>query len=62
MIMKKMKFSREKCAMLVMRSGKGQLTEGIELTNGEKNQNSWKKGSSQIVGNIGSGHHQRKKK
>ena len=31
-----MEFSIEKCAMLIMRSGKGQLTGGIELPNQEK--------------------------
>ena len=36
-----------------MRSGKWQMTEGIELPNQEKNQNTLKKGNPQILGNIG---------
>ena len=31
-----MEFGIEKCVMLIMRSGKRQLTEGIELLNQEK--------------------------
>ena len=52
-----MKFGIEKCVML-MRSRKRQMTEGIELINQEKNQNARRKGNLQILGNIGSGHHQ----
>ena len=29
----RMEFSIEKCAMLIMKSGKRQMTEGIELPN-----------------------------
>ena len=32
-----LEFGREKCAMLIMRSGKRQMTMGIELPNQEKN-------------------------
>ena len=32
----RMEFGREKCAMLIMRSGKRRMTEGIELPNQEK--------------------------
>ena len=31
-----MEFSIEKCAMLIMRSGKRQITEGIEMPNQER--------------------------
>ena len=31
-----MKFCIEKCAMLIMKSGKGHLTGGIKLSNQEK--------------------------
>ena len=31
-----MKFGKEKCAMLVMKSGKRHLTDGMELPNQEK--------------------------
>ena len=38
-----MNFSIEKCAMLVMKSRKRQMTEGIELPNQEKIRTLWKK-------------------
>ena len=41
-----------------MRSGKGQMMEGIELPNQEKNQNTQRKGKLQVLGNIGSEHSQ----
>ena len=44
--------------MLIMRSAKRQITEGIELPNREKNQNVPRKGNLIILGNIESGHHQ----
>ena len=31
-----MEFSRKKCTMLIMKSGKGYITEGIELPNQER--------------------------
>ena len=36
-------FGREKCAMLIVKSSEQQMTEGIELPNQEKNQNTWRK-------------------
>ena len=53
-----MKFGVEKCTKLIMKSGKRQMTEGIELPNQEKNRNIRRKCNLQILGNIGSGHHQ----
>ena len=53
-----MEFGIEKCAMPIMKSGKQQMTEGIELQNKEKNQNARKKGNLQILENTGSEHHQ----
>ena len=51
-------FKIEKCAMLIMRSRKRQVKEGIELLNQEKNQNTQRKRNLQVLGNIGIGHHQ----
>ena len=48
----------EKCAKLIIKSGKWQMTKGIELPNQEKNQNPRRKGNLQILRNIESGHHQ----
>ena len=31
-----MEFDKEKCAMLVMKSGKGYITDGMELSNQDK--------------------------
>ena len=42
--------------MLIMKSGKRQLTEGIEIS--KNNQNTQRKGNLQLHGNTGSGHHQ----
>ena len=53
-----MEFGKEKCAMLIMKSRKWQITEGIERPNQEKNQNAQRKGNLQVLGNIESGHHQ----
>ena len=47
----------EKCAMIIIRNGKRQMPPGIELPY----QNIFKtrrKGNLQVLGNIGSGHHQ----
>ena len=44
-----------KFGMLIMKSGKQQMTEEIELQN-KKNQNAQRKGNLQILENIGSGH------
>ena len=38
-----MKFGIEKCAMLIMKSGKRQMMEGIELPNQEKSERSKKR-------------------
>ena len=51
-----MEFGIEKFAMLIMKSRNQQKTERIELPT--KYQNARKKGNLQILGNIGSGHHQ----
>ena len=55
----KVKFGIEICAMLMRRSGKHQMKEGIELSNQQKkkNQNA-RRGSLQVPENIGSAHHQ----
>ena len=53
-----MQSSREKCAMIIMRSGKQQMIERIELPNEEKSQNAQRKVNVQIIRNIRSGHHQ----
>ena len=47
-----MEFGIEKCAMLIIKSRKWQMTEGIKLPNQEKINNV------QIPENIRSGHHQ----
>ena len=49
-----MEFSIEKCAMLVIKSGKRHVTEGLELRNQEKNQTARRKRNLQILGNFGS--------
>ena len=52
-----MKFDIEKYAMLVMKSGKRHMMEGIELPNQEKSERSEKR-NLQILGNIWTWHHQ----
>ena len=47
-------FGIEKCAMLVMKSGKRHLTDGVELPNQNKIRTLGKKGSVQIFGHLGS--------
>ena len=45
--------------MLIIKSRKQQMTEGIELTNQtKKNQNAQRKGNLQVLGNTESGQHQ----
>ena len=44
--------------MLIIRSRKQQMMKEIKLPNQEKNQKAWRKGKLEVVGNIGSGHHQ----
>ena len=51
-----MKFGIEKCAMLIKRNEKWQMTEGIKLPNQEKI-GTLKKGNLLVPGNIGSEHH-----
>ena len=53
-------FTIEKCAMLRGKSEKYQMTEGKECQNHE-NQNAWRKGNLQVLGNIGSVNHQTKR-
>ena len=52
-----MEFGREKYAMLIMRSGKRQITEVIEQPNQERI-NVCRKGNLHVSRNIISGHHQ----
>ena len=40
-----------------MNKGKRETIEGKELPN-QENQNAWREGKSQVLGNIGSGHYQ----
>ena len=51
-----MEIGIEKSAILIMRSGKRYMTEGIEQTNQEKIRMLGRKGNVQILGNIVSGH------
>ena len=53
-----MEFGIEKCAMLVMKSGKRQLTDGMELSNKDKIKNARRKRNLQILGHLGGWHHQ----
>ena len=48
------KFGLEKCALLMIRSGKRQTTGGIQLPNKDVR----RKGSLRLLGNTGNGHHQ----
>ena len=52
-----MEFGKETCVMLIMRSGKRQITEGTELSNQERIRTLGEK-ENHKYGNIGSGHHQ----
>ena len=52
-----MKFVIEKCSMQIMKSGKRQKTEGIELINQEKSERSEKR-KLEVLANIGNGLHQ----
>ena len=50
-----MKFDTEKCAMLIMKSGKHHMKNGVELPNQEKNRKNGRgKQILQIRGNTGS--------
>ena len=53
-----MEFGIEKCVMLIMKSEKHEMTKGIELPNQDKIRTLGEKGNLQILGKIGSGHHQ----
>ena len=48
----RMEFGIEQCSMLIRKSGKQDMTEGIELPNKEKNPNAQRKGNLQILANI----------
>ena len=48
-----MEFGLEKCAMLVMKNGKGHPMEGMELLN-HNDENTRRKGNVQILGYLGS--------
>ena len=51
-----MDFSIEKCALLILRSGK--RIGRNRTAKPRNNQNTWRKGKLQVLGNTGSGHHQ----
>ena len=53
-----MDFGIEKCAMLVMKSGKRHMTDGIELPNHDRIRTLEEKWNLQILGHIGGLHHQ----
>ena len=53
-----MEFGIEKCAKLIMSSGKRNMSEGIEQPNQNEIRTLWKNGNLQILGNIGSGRKQ----
>ena len=53
-----MRFRIEKCAMLIIISGKRNMTEGIELPNQDKIRTPREKRNVQILWNIGGGQHQ----
>ena len=55
-----MGFDREKGNIVIIRTEKWHMTEGIELPNKETSECSGKKLNLQVHGNIGSGHHQTK--
>ena len=54
-----MEFDIKKCTMLIMKSGKRQITEGIEIPKSRKNQNTQRKGNLQV---LGSRHNQKEVK
>ena len=53
-----MEFGIEKCPMLVIKSGKRQLTGGMELPNQDKIKNARRKRDLQILGHLGGWHNQ----
>ena len=54
-----MEFGIEKWAMLVMKSGKRHLTDGMELPNQDKIKNARRKRNLQILGHLGGWHYQK---
>ena len=44
----------EKCAMLIMKNGKKTNNRRNRTIKSRKNQNAWRKGNLQVLGNIGS--------
>ena len=52
-----MEFGIEKCAMLIMRSRKQEMTERIEIPNEEKYKKTRRKGNRLVLGDIGKGHY-----
>ena len=46
-------YGREKCAMLIIKRGKRQIRERIELPKFRKNQNTWRKGKLLVLRNNG---------
>ena len=57
-----MELGIEKCALLVMKSGKHHLTDGIEVLNQDKIRTVRKKGNLKILGDTGSWDHQKEMK
>ena len=53
-----MEFGLEKCATLVMKSGRWHLSDGMERENQDKIITLGKKGNLQILGHLGGRHHQ----
>ena len=53
-----MEFGIEKCALLVMKSGKRHLTDGIELPNQDKIRTLAENETYKYLGNLGGWHHQ----
>ena len=53
-----MEFGIEKCAMLIIKSGKRQMMEGIEVSNQERIKTLGEKEILHVLETIGSGHHQ----
>ena len=51
----RMEFEIERCAMLIMKKCKREMTEGITLLN---HKSTWRKGKSQVLRNFGYGNHQ----
>ena len=52
-----MEFIIKNYAILVMKKGKKTNNGRNRIVKSEKNQNTWRKGKLQVLGNIGIGHH-----